>query len=125
MGRSEECPGGHRPRKIVANSTAKSSPDDEQSSIATVAPRLSLMLHEAASKPDTSKLARLMREYVIPLYSLRSRRKGYEVSVMKEMMNQIGLAAGPVRPPLPPLRSEEQTEFGKMLENWKPLLRQE
>ena len=92
------------------------------SSIATVAPNLSLMLHEAASKPDPGELARLMRKYVIPLYSLRARRKGYEVTVMKEMMNHIGLAAGPVRPPLPPLRSEDRAELNKMLENWKPLL---
>src|SRR5262249_47830649 len=65
------------------------------SSIATVAPKLSLMLHEAASAADFDELGCLMREYVTPLYALRARRKGYEVTVMKEMMNEIGLAAGP------------------------------
>lgn len=92
------------------------------SSIATVAPRLSLMLHDAASQPNPTELSRLMHEYVIPLYSLRSRRKGYEVTVMKEMMNQVGLAAGPVRPPLPQLRAEDKAEISKMLEKWKPVL---
>jgi dihydrodipicolinate synthase/N-acetylneuraminate lyase len=29
---------------------------------------------------------------------MRARRKGHGVSVMKAMMNVIGLAAGPVRP---------------------------
>ena len=36
----------------------------------------------------------------MPLYALRARRKGYEVSVMKAMMALLGLAGGPVRPPL-------------------------
>lgn len=92
------------------------------SSIATVAPRLSLQLHEAASAGDAATLKRLMDDYVIPLYALRARRKGYEVSVMKEMMNVLGLAAGPVRPPLPGLRAEEVTGVRTMLERWKPVL---
>jgi 5-dehydro-4-deoxyglucarate dehydratase len=92
------------------------------SSIATVAPKLSLMLHDVASAGDSAELGRLMREYVIPLYALRARRKGYEVTVMKEMMNQVGLAAGPVRPPLPQIRPEDKAEIGKMLETWRPVL---
>jgi 5-dehydro-4-deoxyglucarate dehydratase len=63
-----------------------------------------------------------MHDYVIPLYALRARRKGYEVTVMKEMMNQVGLAAGPVRPPLPQIRPEDKAEISKMLEKWKPML---
>src|SRR5258708_31761709 len=69
---------------------------------ATVAPRLSLQLHEAGAAGDAATLGRLMELYVVPLYGLRSRRRGYEVSVMKEMMNELGMAAGPGRPPLPP-----------------------
>jgi 5-dehydro-4-deoxyglucarate dehydratase len=63
-----------------------------------------------------------MADYVVPLYALRSRRKGYEVSVMKEMMNLLGLAAGPARPPLPSLRPEEVDELRAMLERWRPFL---
>src|SRR5207302_1693619 len=51
------------------------------SSIATVAPKLSLQLHQAASAPDSARLAQLMRDYVIPLYALRTRRRGYEVAL--------------------------------------------
>ena len=92
------------------------------SSIATVAPKLSVELHELASAGDSAKLADLMAEYVIPLYAMRARRRGYEVTVMKEMMNIVGLAAGPVRPPLPKLRQEELAELKAMLEKWKPWL---
>ena len=92
------------------------------SSIATVAPRLSLQLHEVASAGDSTTLMRLMNDYVIPLYALRARRKGYEVTVMKEMLNLLGLAAGPVRPPLPRLRPKEFGELRAMLQRWQPFL---
>ena len=92
------------------------------SSIANVAPKLSLQLHEFAAKGDSTTLTKLMQEYVVPLYEFRARRRGYEVSVMKEMMMQIGLAAGPCRPPLPNVRPEEKAEIKSMLDKWKPVL---
>jgi 5-dehydro-4-deoxyglucarate dehydratase len=90
------------------------------SSIANVAPKLSLRLHELASAGDSEELTRLMNELVIPLYALRGRRKGYEVSAMKAMMEMIGLAGGPVRPPLVDLRKEEVELLRGMVERWKP-----
>ncbi len=92
------------------------------SSIATIAPRLSLQLHEVAAGGNTAELKKLMQRYVIPLYALRMRRRGYEVTVMKEMMNQAGLAAGPVRPPLPSLRPEEIKEIAAMIKDWEAVL---
>lgn len=92
------------------------------SSIATIAPKLSLQLHETACAGDSGQLMRLMNEYVTPLFALRVRRKGYEVSVMKEMMNLTGRAAGPVRPPLANPRPEEVAEIKVLLEKWKPFL---
>ena len=92
------------------------------SSIATIAPKLSLQLHEAASAGDREKLEQLMNHYVVPLYALRGRHKGYEVTVMKEIMNRIGLAAGPVRPPFASLRSEERSEVDAMIRDWSEVL---
>ncbi len=90
------------------------------SSIANVAPRLSLRLHELASASKSEELTTLMNDLVIPLYALRARRKGYEVSVMKAMMDMIGLAGGPVRPPLVDLRSDDLESLGGMVELWRP-----
>src|SRR2546423_1586407 len=92
------------------------------SSIATVAPRLSLELHRLASAGEYDKLNRLMAEYVVPLYEMRARRKGYEVTVMKAAMDLVGLAGGPMRPPLPMLRPEELEELQAMLKSWTPVL---
>jgi 5-dehydro-4-deoxyglucarate dehydratase len=92
------------------------------SSIATVAPKLSIRLHEVASAGEQEMLTRLMHEYVIPLYALRARRRGYEVTVMKERMSRVGLAAGPVRPPLPTLRPEDEADVKALVEKYRPLL---
>lgn len=92
------------------------------SSIANVAPKLSLRLHELASAGYSAELTKLMNELVIPLYVLRARRKGYEVSVMKAMMDMVGLVGGPVRPPLVNLKPDEIETLRRMTEAWKPWL---
>src|SRR6266404_3398486 len=92
------------------------------SSIANVAPRLSLRLHELASAGPSAELSKLMNELVVPLYALRARRKGYEVSAMKAMMEMVGLAGGPVRPPLVGLRTEEVESLKCMVERWQTWL---
>ena len=92
------------------------------SSIATIAPRLSLQLHERASMLDSASLSRLMSNYVIPLYAIRQRRKGYEVAVMKKAMQILGKPAGPVRPPLVEVRPDEVKEIESLMERYKPVL---
>jgi 5-dehydro-4-deoxyglucarate dehydratase len=63
-----------------------------------------------------------MSDYVVPHYAFRARRKGYEVSVVKSIMDIVGLTGGPVRPPLVNVGEEEIVELRKMLENWGPFL---
>lgn len=93
------------------------------SSIATIAPRLSMQLHERASMLDNASLSRLMKNYVLPIYGLRARRKGYEVTVMKEAMNILGKHGGVVRPPLPrDLRPGELEEIEQLMKAYEPVL---
>ncbi len=89
------------------------------SSIANVSPKLSLRLHELASAGYSDELTKLMNELVIPLYVMRAKRKGYEVSVMKAMMDMIGLVGGPVRPPLVDLKPDEIAALRQLTERWK------
>jgi len=92
------------------------------SSIATVAPRLSLRLHELAAGNSRDELWELMQRCVIPLYSIRSRRKGYEVSTMKVLMDLAGLHGGPARPPLVMVSAAEREELQAILESWLEFL---
>ena len=92
------------------------------SSIATVAPALSLKLHELAATDDNAALSELLETCVIPLYALRSRRRGYEVSAMKALMDMVGLNGGPVRPPLVNVTPEELDELRTILGHWEKYL---
>ena len=92
------------------------------SSIATVAPALSLKLHELAGQNDSEALAELLETCVIPLYALRSRRRGYEVSAMKALMDLVGLNGGPVRPPLVNVTTQEIDELRTILGHWEKYL---
>jgi 5-dehydro-4-deoxyglucarate dehydratase len=92
------------------------------SSIATVAPALSIALDKLAAGGDSAGLERLMNDYVIPLYALRARKKGYEVSAMKTAMDAVGLVGGAVRPPLVPVKPEEVEEIRAMMARWMQFL---
>ena len=92
------------------------------SSIASVAPRLSLRLHELAANGCYDELTSLMKTSVIPLYAIRARRRGYEVSTMKALMDMAGLHGGPLRPPLVDVATAEKEELRSILERWKPYL---
>jgi dihydrodipicolinate synthase/N-acetylneuraminate lyase len=37
-------------------------------------------------------------------------------------MNQLGMAAGPVRPPLPQVTKEDKELVRQMLKSWAPIL---
>ncbi len=89
------------------------------SSISNVSPEIALQLHVAGSAGDAAALDRLMTDYVVPVYALRARRKGYEVTVMKELMNMLGLAGGFVRPPLVPLRADELRDVRALVPQWQ------
>ena len=95
------------------------------SSIANVAPRLSRALHDLASERTAAadaELTQLMRELVTPLYAFRGRKKGYEVSVMKTMMDLTGQVGGQVRPPLNDLTPAEVKEWRGLIKAWRKWL---
>jgi len=92
------------------------------SSIATVAPQLSLKLWELAGSGDSEMLTDLLEQCVVPLFALRARRKGYEVSAMKAMMDMVGLSGGPVRPPLVNVKPDEEDELRTILASWEKFL---
>ncbi len=89
------------------------------SSISNISPAVSLALADAGLKRDFVRLTELMERYVQPLYGLRERVKGYEVSVMKSAMEMLGMPAGPVRPPLENTRPKDVEDLRKIMEVYK------
>lgn len=89
------------------------------SSISNIAPHISIAIAEAGLKRDFVQLNELMTKYVHPLYAIRERAKGYEVAVMKEAMEILGMPAGPVRPPLMNCRPKDVEDIRKLMEVYK------
>jgi 5-dehydro-4-deoxyglucarate dehydratase len=75
-----------------------------------------------AESADNEEPAELLDRCVVPLFAIRARRKGYEVSTMKAMMEMVGLNAGPVRPPLVNVTPEEEDELRAILGTWEKFL---
>jgi 5-dehydro-4-deoxyglucarate dehydratase len=71
---------------------------------------------------EDAELAELTDRFVLPLYNLRTRRKGYEVSTMKALLELRGLAGGPCRPPLVDVKEAERDELREILSGWKEFL---
>lgn len=90
------------------------------SSISNIAPRLSLELGDAGMKHDFPRLTALMDTYVNPLYAIRERVRGYEVSVMKDAMELLGMKAGPVRPPLQKTKPQDMVDVKALMEVYAP-----
>lgn len=88
------------------------------SSVSNVSMRVAHALHDLASRNDPA-IQHLMSELIVPLYAMRARRRGYEVTVMKELMNLLGLAGGAVRPPLPKLSAADVEELKATLPLWR------
>lgn len=86
------------------------------SSISNIAPQLSIDLAEAGVAHDFPRLDHLMRRYVQPLYAIRERARGYEVAVMKEAMEILGMPAGPVRPPLMNTREQDLSDIRALMD---------
>lgn len=94
------------------------------SSISNIAPKLSLELAEAGLAKDFARLDQLMRRYVHPLYAIRDRMRGYEVAVMKQAMEILGMPAGPVRPPLTNCRAQDVEDIRKLLEVYREIMQE-
>ncbi len=92
------------------------------SSISNIAPRVALELAAAGMARDFARLDGLMKKYVHPLYALRERVKGYEVSVMKAAMEILGMPAGPVRPPLCNCAEKDVADLRVLLEAYQDVV---
>jgi 5-dehydro-4-deoxyglucarate dehydratase len=91
------------------------------SSISNIAPKLSLALADAGMNRDFTRLNTLMQRYVNPLYALRERARGYEVAVMKEAMEILGMPAGPVRPPLMNCRAKDIDDLKQLMQVYREM----
>lgn len=85
------------------------------SSIANLYPAMAVRLFDLAAI-DVSAAESFVVRHIQPIYALRAKRRGYEVTTIKAAMAMLGFPAGPVRPPLPALARADNEELGHALE---------
>jgi 5-dehydro-4-deoxyglucarate dehydratase len=89
------------------------------SSVACFWPEMSAELHDLASSGDFVGLRAKHDAFVGPLYELRQRRRGYEVSMMKAAMALLGHPASPARSPLANPTDGEIAELKALLDRFE------
>ena len=86
------------------------------SAVYNFAPKTAMQFFNALRAGDRATTDRLLKSLFLPYVALRNRRKGYAVSIVKAGMRVVGRPAGPVRPPLTDLTTEEQQELARIIE---------
>ncbi len=81
------------------------------SAIFNFVPQFALKFYDAVRSHNRDQVFELLRAFVLPYIAIRSRRKGFAVSIVKAGMKAIGRNAGPVRPPLTDLLPAELEEL--------------
>jgi 5-dehydro-4-deoxyglucarate dehydratase len=85
------------------------------SAIFNFMPQFAQDFYSAVRRRDRAAVSRMLRDFVLPYIAIRSRRKGYAVSIVKAGLAAVGRPAGPVRPPLTDLDTHEVEELKKLI----------
>jgi len=85
------------------------------SAIFNFLPRFAQEFYAAVRRRDRAAVAAMLGDFVLPYIAIRSRRKGYAVSIVKAGLKAVGRPAGPVRPPLVDLQPAELEELSKLI----------
>ena len=85
------------------------------SAIFNFLPDFAQNFYSAVRRRDREKVYTELRNFVLPYISIRNRRKGYAVSIVKAGMIAVGRPAGPVRSPLVDLTDNELAELKKLI----------
>ena len=85
------------------------------SAIFNFLPRFAQEFYSAVRRRDHATVFAMLRDFLLPYVAIRSRRKGYAVSVVKAGMRAVSRPAGPVRPPLTDLEPGEFDELKRLI----------
>jgi 5-dehydro-4-deoxyglucarate dehydratase len=87
------------------------------SAIFNFLPNFANDFYAAVRRRDHETIYKGLKEFVLPYSTIRNRRKGYAVSIVKAGMKVVGRPAGAVRSPLRDLAPQELEELTALIGN--------
>lgn len=85
------------------------------SAIFNFLPQFAQDFYAAVRRRDRDTVSTMLRDFVLPYIAIRSRRKGYAISIVKAGLATVGRPAGPVRPPLTEVAPNELEELKRLV----------
>jgi len=95
----------------MVNSYFAAGAEGFTSSAANFMPEVALALFSAAKAGNFAEVNALLAKWIQPVFNVRSRHRGYEVTTTKEAMNMLGRFGGRVRPPLAELNDAHRKDL--------------
>lgn len=108
--------GGVPTAEIIAEAYLSIGVNTYSSAAFNFVPELANKFYKSLRSGDTATVARITKEFYIPLVRLRGKKNGYAVSLIKAGAKIIGKSAGDVRPPLTMPSDADMAELKKIIE---------
>ncbi|MHC5074647.1 MAG: dihydrodipicolinate synthase family protein [Planctomycetota bacterium] len=115
--------GGVPTAEIISEAYLSIGVNTYSSAVFNFVPKLANHFYASLRAGDKDKVNLIIKEFFIPFVRLRSRTKGYAVSLIKAGATLIGKSAGNVRAPLPIPKPEEILELQKLIDKEAMLIK--
>lgn len=108
--------GGMPTHELYAQAYFSAGVTTYSSAVFNFVPELAQTFYSALRAGEKDTTDRILKDFFFPLVTLRNRKKGYAVSIIKAGLEARGRQAGPVRPPLTNLTTDEMTDLKALIE---------
>jgi len=107
--------GGMPTHEVYAQAYFGAGVTTYSSAVFNFVPALAQRFYAALRTGDQATVDHILKSFFFPLVTLRNRKKGYAVSIIKAGLRVLGMDPGPVRPPLTDLTAEEMSVLEKII----------
>ncbi len=114
--------GGVPTAEIISEAYLSIGVNTYSSAVFNFVPSLALHFYQLLRNGEKEKVTRFIQDFYIPVVRLRSRKKGYAVSLVKAATKLIGKDAGPARAPLVMPTKEELKELEAIIKAGNALI---
>ncbi|MFN7024572.1 MAG: 5-dehydro-4-deoxyglucarate dehydratase [Pseudorhizobium sp.] len=108
--------GGMPTHEVYAQAYFAAGVTTYSSAVFNFVPALAQRFYTALRSGDQATVDSILKDFFFPFVSLRNRKRGYAVSIIKAGLKLVGENPGPVRPPLTDLSPEEEAILHKIIQ---------